>query len=260
MSSIQLIGVLHLPPLPGAPGFRLDNGGLSGIVERICEEARVLEKTRFDSLILENFGDTPFYKTNVPAETIASMAIVAQAVRSAVKLPLGINVLRNDGRAALGIAAACGARFIRVNVLSGVAATDQGIIEGNAAELMREKQRLCPDVQVLADVHVKHAQSLSSKDIGLAVEETALRGGAHGVIVTGETTGRSAASADLKRASEVARVHRIPLYLGSGATPQNVSEWRAFVDGVIIGSAIREGGRAGAALDASRAQSIRSVL
>jgi hypothetical protein len=103
----------------------------------------------------------------VSAETIAAMAVIAREVRSAVGIPIGINVLRNDAISALSIAAVTGAEFIRVNVLSGVAATDQGWIEGHAAEVLAARERLDPELRILGDVWVKHAKQFSSDSLAI---------------------------------------------------------------------------------------------
>ncbi len=249
-----LIGVLHLPALAGAPGARglspseaLARAGLQAVAE-----AKALAQAGFEGLILENFGDSPFLKGPVGPETVASLAVIAAAVREAVRVPIGINVLRNDGPSALAIAAVTGCDFIRVNVLSGVAATDQGLIEGEAARLARERDRLEAQVSILADAHVKHAQSLSSRDIELAVEELGLRALADGVIVTGATTGRPVDAEALRRAGQAARHHGIPLWIGSGATRETLPGLLEWANGIIVGSAIRKGGRAGAPLDLAR--------
>ena len=105
------------------------------------------------------------------------------------------------------------------------------------------------NISVLADVHVKHARQLSSDDIALAVEETALRAMADAVIVTGSTTGRAVDLGQLKLARDVAKKHSIKLYAGSGCTAANISKIKPLVYGVIVGSAIRKGGMAGAPLD-----------
>jgi membrane complex biogenesis BtpA family protein len=245
-----LIGVIHLPPLAGTPGAPEASSALARAGFQAVSEARQLAQAGFDGIIIENFGDAPFYKTQVPPETIASMAVIAAAVREAVRIPIGINVLRNDGRAALAIAAVAGCDLIRVNVLSGVAATDQGLVEGEAAFLLRERERLqARHVAILGDVHVKHARSLSSDDIELGVEEIALRASADGVIVTGSTTGRPVDLEQLQRASQIAQPHGIPLYIGSGATLKNLAELKRYATGVIVGSALRKAGRAGAPLD-----------
>src|SRR3989441_1200801 len=151
------IGVVHLLPLPGSPRW---GEGIKGLIERAVADARAYERGGADAVIVENFGDAPFTKGGVPPETVAAMAAAGAAVRAAVRLPVGFNVLRNDARAALGLCAACGGSFIRVNVHAGVMLTDQGLMEGNAYETVRYRQQLCPQAQILADVHVKHAAPL----------------------------------------------------------------------------------------------------
>ena len=252
----KLIGVIHLPSLAGTPEGEGQSLSASAQLERAgwvaIREAKLLAQAGFEGIILENFGDTPFYKTSVPPETIASMAIIAAAVREVVRVPIGINILRNDARSALGVAAVTGCSFIRVNVLTGVVATDQGLIEGDAASLLREKARLAPGISILADVHVKHARTLSSDDIAIAIEDTTLRARADGVILTGSTTGRAVDLAILDRAWEAAKFCKKPLYIGSGANLENLSELKKRSSGIIVGSFLRQGGKAGAPLDPKR--------
>lgn len=251
-----------MPPLAGAPGAdhlhpneALQRAGLVAV-----KEAKILAQNGFDGVVLENFGDAPFFKAEVAAETIASLAIIAAAVRESVRISLGINVLRNDALSALSIAAVTGADFIRVNVLSGVAATDQGLIEGKAAEVLRERARLhSTEIAILADVHVKHAQSLSSSSLELAIEETADRGGADGIIITGTTTGREPSVTQLKSAAAICKKIKIPLYVGSGVTPGNIATLREPLQStglrLIVGSTLRRSGTAGEPMDLKRVQS-----
>ncbi len=121
-STAPVFGMIHLPALPGAPAF---NGDRTAIRERALTDARRLEAGGVDAVILENFGDAPFYPESVPAHVVAEMTTVAAAVADTVDVPLGLNVLRNDAAAALSVAAAVGADCIRVNVHVGTAATDQ---------------------------------------------------------------------------------------------------------------------------------------
>lgn len=257
----ELVGVIHLPALPGAPNA-LKAGALRAAIQGAAHEAKMFEDEGFDAVIVENFGDVPFYKDRVPALTVSAMSVVARAVREATKLPIGINILRNDAEAALAVALAAECQFIRVNVLSGVAATDQGIIEGEAASLMRARAALEAQgqghVQVWGDALVKHAQSLSVVDMELAVEEVVLRAGADAVIVTGATTGRAIDLDELRLASR----HKLPapLYLGSGATPENVASFRPYLHGVIVGSTLRAQGKAGARLERRRLKKFRAAF
>lgn len=244
---LRLIGMVHLPALPGSARHAMPMGA---IIERAVGEAKALAAAGFDAVIVENFGDAPFAADCVSRETVAAMSIVVDHVVRAVRAPVGVNVLRNDGRAGLAVAACSGAAFIRVNVLSGVYATDQGFITGKADELQRERSRVCPGVAIAADVHVKHAQPISQPDIALAAEETARRGGADVLIVSGAGTGYSTDLEQVRRVKEA--VPERAVWIGSGVTAETAGECLEIADGVIVGTALKRGGSTTAELDPKR--------
>jgi uncharacterized protein len=230
-----LVGVLHLPALPGAPAARLP---VAQIAEQAAADARLLEETGFTAVLLENFHDTPFRKERADAETVAALAVVGAAVRSAMRLPLGFNVLRNDGLAALGIAHAAGGSFVRVNVLAGAAATDQGLIEGRADELLRRRAALPgAPVAVLADVDVKHATSLDRRPAPLRARDLVSRSGADVVLVTGAATGQPPDPEELSAVADA--VAPAPVLAGSGTTPQNLAATLRRCSGAIVGTALK---------------------
>ncbi|MCB9548403.1 MAG: BtpA/SgcQ family protein [Myxococcales bacterium] len=236
-----LVGMVHLAALPGAPGF---GGDLEAVERQAAEEAATIAAAGFDAVMVENFGDVPFYKDRLPAVTVAALTRCALAVRRAAPgLPLGINALRNDGLAALGIAVAVGAAFIRVNVLSGAMVTDQGIIEGCAAELLRARAALGARVAILADVAVKHAAPLHTLDLEASARDLVHRGGADALVVSGSGTG---APTDPGRVARVrAAVPGTPIFIGSGATAETLATLAA--DGYIVGTALKRAGRVDAA-------------
>ena len=96
------------------------------VLETAVSDADQLTKEGFPALMVENFGDVPFYADSAPSETIAAMTVAVTAVGLTTEGAIGVNVLRNDVLAALGIAAATNAQFVRVNVLTGIMYTDQG--------------------------------------------------------------------------------------------------------------------------------------
>lgn len=254
LRKLRLIGMVHLPPLPGSAGYgvtpRSAARPLDAMIRHAVAEATRLARAGFDALIVENFGDAPFAASRVPPETIAAMAAVVDHVVRAVKVPVGVNVLRNDGLGALAVAAVTGAAFIRVNVLSGAYATDQGIITGNANELLARRAAVAPHVAIAADVHVKHATPISQPDLALAVEETATRAGADAIILSGSGTGKPTDLAALRRVREAA--HGLPIWIGSGVTAATVRESLRAADAVIVGTALKKGGRTTAPLDRAR--------
>ncbi len=251
-----LVGVVHLQALPGAPLFQ---GDLLSVLDAACRDAEALLDGGCDAVIVENFGDVPFFPAAVPAETVAAMTLAVSRVTSlAGDRPVGVNVLRNDGRAALGICAASAAAFVRVYVLTSALVCDQGLIEGQAASLLRERARLCPEVKILADVHVKHASPLGSESPEEAACDLVRRALADAVIVTGSGTGRSTSQATL------ARVHQElagrPLFIGSGLTESNAGDLLKYAGGAIVGTWLKRDGLLANPVDRDRVRRLAALF
>ena len=220
MNRARLVGVIHLPPLAGSPRA---SAVLRAAETRAAEDAKILADAGFDLVMIENFGDAPFFAGKVPAVTVAMMTACAWAARTAApSLPLGINVLRNDGDAALAIAHAVGAACIRVNVLTGARVTDQGLIQGDAASLFRTRRALGADgIEVWADIDVKHSAPLAARPLTDEVADLVSRALAGAVLVTGEGTGRSVDTAKLE---EVHRAVQVSARLRSSSRAGRRSE------------------------------------
>lgn len=250
-----VIGVLHLPGLPGAPANELN---LNGITDHVLRDADALASGGVDGLILENFGDVPFYPDRVPPHTIAQMSVIGQAVkRRCAELPLGVNVLRNDALSALAVASAIDAQFIRVNVYCGARVTDQGIIEGEAHETQRYRASLDSSIGIVADVDVKHSAPLGDYDFETDVHDVVARGRADGIIVSGTGTGVATSTEDLKKA-RVASGGAVPVWIGSGVNPDNLATLFNVADGFIVGSAFKEDGVATNPVDPARVNELIS--
>jgi len=246
-----VIGVIHLQPLPGSPRW---GGSLKSLIDFAIADAKAYQRGGVDAVIIENFGDAPFTKANVGPETIAAMSAAGSAVRDAVKVPMGFNVLRNDARAALALCAACGGSFIRVNVHTGAMLTDQGIIEGDAYGTLRYRERICPSASIFADVHVKHAVPLGNFEIEDSAHDTLERGLADALIISGTGTGRVADMADVRRVREACLTAKI--LLGSGITVGNIREFLRYADGVIVGTSVKVGGKLFNPVDSKRVASL----
>ena len=233
-----IIGVVHLLPLPTSPRW---GGSLKAVIDRAEQEATALASGGVNGIIVENFFDAPFPKDCVDPAVVSAMTLVVNRLMHLVTLPVGINVLRNDARSALAIATCTNAHFIRVNVLTGVMVTDQGVIEGQAHDLMRYRRELGSEVKILADVLVKHARPLGSPNLTTAVQETIERGLADGVILSGWATGSPPSLEDLELATAAAK--GTPVFIGSGANWENIPQLIQAVDGVIVSSALKRKGQ-----------------
>jgi len=233
-----IVGVVHLLPLPTSPRW---GGSLRAVIDRAEQEATALASGGVDGIIVENFFDAPFTKGSVDPAVVSAMSLIVQRLMNLVTLPIGVNVLRNDAQSAMAIATCVQAHFIRVNVLTGVMATDQGLIEGQAHQLLRYRRELGSDVKILADVLVKHARPLGSPNLTTAVQETIERGLADGIILSGWATGSPPNLEDLELASAAA--NDTPLFIGSGANWENIPQLIQAANGVIVSSSLKRRGK-----------------
>ena len=232
-----VIGVVHLLPLPTSPRW---GGDLKAVISRAEQEATALAAGGVDGIIVENFFDAPFAKERVDPAVVSAMTLIVDRLKRMVTVPIGINVLRNDARSAIAIAKCVGTAFIRVNVLTGIMATDQGLIEGKAYEILRYRRELGAEIAILADVLVKHARPLGTPNLTTAIKDTIQRGLADAVILSGWATGSPPSKEDLELA--VAAAGTTPVFIGSGASWENISDLMSVADGVIVASSLKRYG------------------
>ncbi len=253
MKPFRIVGVIHLPPLPGSA-----RGPAALDLDRILDHARRDAATwaggGANALMIENFGDVPFRKGPVGPETIAAMTRAVSAVIAESGLPVGVNVLRNDVEAAVAIAATCGGSFVRANVYVGAAVTDQGVIEGKAESVQALIKRLGAPIAVWADVDVKHAAPLAARPVGELAEDAVKRGLAGAVIVTGAGTGQPTSPVDLRAVR--AAIPGTPLYVGSGATAETLPDLLQIADGAIIGTGAKANANPDNQVDFARVQAL----
>jgi uncharacterized protein len=241
------IGVVHLLPLPTSPRW---GGSWQAVIDRAEQEAVALASGGVDGIIIENFFDAPFPKDRVDPAVVSAMTAIVSRLMDLVAIPVGVNVLRNDSLSAMAIASCTGAKFIRVNVLAGVMATDQGIIEGCAHDLLRYRRELGADVKIFADVLVKHAHPLSTPNLTTAISDTIDRALADVVILSGWVTGSPPSIEDLEIAKVAAK--DTPVLIGSGADYDNINALIQAADGAIVSSSLKRQGKIENSIDPIR--------
>lgn len=242
-----VIGMVHLRALPGSPRWA---GSMDEVTRAALDDARALADGGADALLVENYGDVPFAAGRVDAATVAGMAVVIAELRKAVPPPIGVNVLKTDALSALAVAAATGARFIRVNVHVGAVVADQGLLQSNAHDTLRYRRLLGADVKILADVQAKHGVPLAPVLIEQEARDCVSRGLADGLVVSGAATGEPTPMGDVKRVRGA--VTDVPLLVGSGVTAETVAELLSMADGVIVGTAVKRDGRLANPVDPER--------
>ena len=232
-----VIGMVHLVALPGSPRW---GGSMDAVVQAALADARALADGGVDALLVENHGDVPFTGARVDAATVAGMAVVTAEIARTLSLPIGVNVLKTDALSALAVAAATGARFVRVNVHVGAVVADQGLLLSGAHDTLRYRRLLGLDIKLLADVQVKHGMPLAPIPIEQEARDCVARALADALVVSGVATGEPTPMSDLKRVRGA--VPDVPLLVGSGATPDTAAELLSVADGLIVGTAVKRDG------------------
>jgi len=255
-----LIGVIHLPPLPGSPGYRRarfpDVGGstwgFEDIVEYAVSQARVYESSGFDGVIVENYGDKP-YSLRASVGQVAAMVRIVSSIVKSTSIPVGVNMLRNSGYEAFYVAYVSGARFIRVNSLCEMRISQEGILRPEARRLSRALEELLAyddlysgRLAVMADIGVKHSSPLvQSQSLQDMIRDCVERSGilVYSLVVTGARTGEEPGYDRVEEALPVARDLGVQLYVGSGVTHANITKYWSIADGFIVGTSVKIGGR-----------------
>ena len=249
-SARPVIAVVHAGALPGTPA-----GGAS---LRDLEKVVRTESTQYrdggvHGIILENMHDVPYLRGGVGPEITAAMTVLAQAMKDASGLPCGIQILAGANQEAVAVAHAAGLEFVRAEGFAFAHVADEGIIESSAAVLLRFRRHIGADrVQVWADVKKKHSSHAITADVSIGETAHAVEFmRADAVIVTGVSTGVEPAEEDIR---EVRQHCRLPLYLGSGITAENLGTYAGLADGFIVGSTFKCDGKWNRPVDPSRVE------
>jgi hypothetical protein len=228
------------------------------IIVHAIEDARALESGGANAIMVENFFDAPFARDTLPPHTVTALTLAVAAVRAATSLPVGVNALRNDARAAIAVAHLCGAQFVRINVYVGAAVTDQGIIQGAARDAVLYRKELDADVALFADVFVKHATQLGGGSLEDAARDAVERGLADALIVSGPATGASTDPEDVRRVKTA--VPNTPVLIGSGFNAETAKALLEFADGAIVGTSSKKDGIVSNPVDEERVRALRREM
>lgn len=246
-----VIGMVHLAALPGTPG---NTASPSEITNRAVRDAKTLAGAGFDAILIENMHDLPYLQRDVGSEIVATMTSVVAAIRSAVAVPLGVQVLAGANQAAMSIAHATGCAFIRAEGFAYASVADEGLFDkADAGPLLRHRKAIGAEtVAVWADVRKKHSAHALTADLSLKELVAGFEFcGADSIIVTGSTTGDPVKMSDL---SEAKSATSLPIIVGSGATADNVAALFGTADAVIVGSSIKMNGDWRCDVDPERAR------
>ena len=233
-----IIGMVHVHAMPATPAF---GGSIQEVIDLALQDAMVLKLGGVDAIMIENMHDVPYVKNDVGPEVTALMSVVAHEIKKTVNLPCGIQILAAANEAAFAVAKAAGFEFVRAEGFVFGHLADEGWIDSNAGALLRYRKKIdANDVLIFTDIKKKHSSHTITSDISL--EETAKTAEyfrSDGVIITGTSTGRAT---DLEEIKKVKSNCNIPVLVGSGVTLENVENYLAVSDALIVGSYFKKEG------------------
>jgi uncharacterized protein len=248
-SEKPVIAMAHVPPLPGTPLYDAD-AGVDGLVDAVRADLEKLVAAGVDAVMFCNEGDRP-YALGAGFEGVAAMTRVVTELAPRDR-PYGVDFLW-DARAALAIAVATGASFIR-EVTTGVYESDMGLWNTDAAGLLRERRRLDADhIAVLMNVTPEFASPLGRRTVAQVARSAVVSSLADGVLVSGPMAGAEPELDALRQARDAVD-GAVPVFVNTGAKSTNVAEYLSLADGVIVGSDLKEDGGTWNPVDASRVE------
>jgi membrane complex biogenesis BtpA family protein len=234
-----VIGMVHLWPRPGAPGY--GGYGMDTILDEARRDTEALLEGGVDGIIVENMWDLPYYVgTDPQLESVTAQAVAARQVADMADVPVGVNVIHNGWQAELAIAVAAGLDFLRICILTGARLWDTGDLDaGCAADLLRKRKELGAEhLKLFADVDKKHSVPFPGLDLETHIEWTEFYR-ADALIVSGRMTGSAPPLDKVRRAKEAATR---PILMGSGTNADNVADFLQYADGAIVGSSLKVDG------------------
>lgn len=248
-SQKPVIAMAHLPPLPGTPLYD-EHSAVDGIVESVRVDVAHLLDAGVDAVMFCNEGDRP-YTLQAGPEGVAVLARVVTELAPKDR-PFGCDFLW-DARAALAVAVATGASFIR-GVTTGVYESDMGLWNTNAADLLRERRRLGADrVHILMNITPEFASSLGKRTVAQVARSAVVSSLADAILVSGPMAGAEPELSALREAKDAVG-DEVPVLVNTGAKSVNIAEFLTVADGVIVGSDLKENGGTWNPIDRARAE------
>jgi membrane complex biogenesis BtpA family protein len=232
-----VIAMAHVPALPGSPLYD-PAAGVVGAIDAVRRDLEILVAEGVDGVLFCNENDRPYLLEAPPAHVAAMGRIVGELAPAGV--PFGVDYLW-DARAALGIAVACGAGFMR-EVMPGAYESDMGLWQPDAAALLRERAAYgAHDLCVLMNVTPEFASPLGHRSVGERARSAVVSSLADAILVSGPMAGAEPAVEAVREVAE-AVAGRAPVVLNTGARAANIASFAPHIDGVVVGSDLKRDG------------------
>lgn len=246
-SDKPIIGMVHLPPLPGSPLYD-PNGGMRKIVDSCAKDIEALQGGGVDAVMFGNEGDRPYLLKASPV-TLAAMAQAIGEVKRLIKIPFGVNYLW-DPVATVALAIASGASFAR-EIFTGIYDSDMGLWAPDAAGALRLRaDGHRQDLVLMFNINAEFASPVGSRPIAQRAKSAVFSSLADIILVSGPMTGQPAETADLKLVKDALK--ETPVFANTGVNSDNVADVLRIADGAVIGTHFKVDGNTWNSVDKAR--------
>ena len=250
-----VIGMCHLPALPGDPGYDAV-GGMDKILAHARREIGSLQDGGIDGILISNEFSLPYLTQTEPITAVA-MARVIGEIRSELQVPFGVNVLW-DAVASIDLAMATGASFVR-EVFTGVYASDFGMWNTDVGRAARHRVRVgAQGVRLLYNIVPEGATYVATREIDRMTRSTVFNGAPDGLCVSGLTAGAGTDTPTLRTVKENAG--DVPVFVNTGVRPDTVAESLQYADAAIVGTWFKRDGKFANDVEAARVAELMGVV
>ena len=237
-----VLGMVHLPPLPGTPFH--DEGSFERTLEVAVASARALAEGGADGCLVQTVDRVyASGEESDPARTTA-MGLIVNAIVAATgnRFQIGVQLMANALKASLAVAKVAGGSYIRAGALVGATLTPHGLVEAHPLEVMDYRAKIgAQQIKVIAEVESMHFRWFGGDRSVAQVARAAHSAGADAV-----SLGHPDEDTTLQMIAAVREtVPGLPVILAGYTNHGNAARLLAAADGAYVGTCLERDGWGG---------------
>lgn len=230
-----VIGMVHIQALPGTVLYN-SAAGMDTIIANARQDYNHLVEGGISGVIFCNEFDKP-YSTCVEPHIIASMThIIDEVLKNNTVIPFGVDI-QWDPKAALAIAKATGASFIR-GIVCGTFCGDYGLLTPDTEGIMNYRHKIGGDhIKILTNLVPEFSCSLDTREITLRAKTAVKSSLVEGLCVSGVMAGTETPYEQLLKVKEC--VKEVAIFANTGVNFDSVKGILKIADGCCVATCLK---------------------
>lgn len=240
-----VIGMVHIQALPGTACC---HGGhdLNDIIRQVREDYNNLITGGIDSVIFCNEFDKPYSRRVEPHIVAAMTTIIDKVLEGSRRVPYGVDI-QWDPRAALAVALATGADFIR-GIICGTFCGDLGLFTPDAEKTINYRYKIGANhIKILTNLSPEFSATLDNRPLALRAQTVIKSCLVDGLCVSGAMAGGIAPYEELKEVKKA--VGDFAVIANTGVNFDNVGEILSIADACCVATCLKVDGQSGNPID-----------